>query len=97
MDVGKHYISRGEQQAEKSSIHGRGHTHVQGDRTGYRAGKRDKLNSTQAEPGQAITSAVAFSPPFPVLHSVRSPCMPLLSGLMSNATPTKPYLPKYDL
>ena len=35
---------------------------VQGDRTGYRAGNREKLNSTQAEPGQAITSAVAYFP-----------------------------------
>ena len=35
---------------------------IQGDRTGYRAGNREKLNSTQAEPGQAITSAVAYFP-----------------------------------
>ena len=33
---------------------------LQGDRTGYRVGNREKLNSAQAEPGQAITSAVAY-------------------------------------
>ena len=36
--------------------------HIQGDRTGYRAGNREKLSSTQAEPGQAINSAVAYFP-----------------------------------
>ena len=38
------------------------HLKVQGDRTGYPAGNREKLNSAQAEPGQAITSAVAYFP-----------------------------------
>ena len=32
---------------------------VQGDWTGYRTGNGEKLSSSQAEPGQAIKSAVA--------------------------------------
>ena len=35
---------------------------LQGDRTEYRTGNREKLNNTQGEPGQAITSAVAYFP-----------------------------------
>ena len=36
--------------------------HVQGHRTGCRTGNGDQLSSSQAEPGQAIKSAVAYFP-----------------------------------
>ena len=35
------------------------HARVQGDLIGRRTGNGEKLNSSQAEPGQAIKSAVA--------------------------------------
>ena len=44
---------------------------VQGHRTGCRTGYGDKLSSTQAEPGQAIKSAVAYFPSISCATSCR--------------------------
>ena len=35
---------------------------------GCRTGNGEKVSTTQAEPGQAINSDVAYFPPFPVRH-----------------------------
>ena len=47
---------------------------LQGHPTRCRPGNGDQLRSSQAEPGQAIKSAVAYFPPFPVRHPVGWPC-----------------------